>query len=45
VNSHHEFSLVDTDTTIVAAVNESASVDEFLHVTKVHALATWDLLY
>ncbi|KAJ5753126.1 hypothetical protein N7520_010043 [Penicillium odoratum] len=28
----------------MAAVNESASVDEFLHVTKVHALATWDLL-
>ncbi|KAJ6109156.1 hypothetical protein N7486_001390 [Penicillium sp. IBT 16267x] len=29
----------------VAAVNESASVDEFLHVTEVYALATWDLLY
>ncbi|KAJ5904490.1 hypothetical protein N7504_006873 [Penicillium tannophilum] len=29
----------------MAAMNESASVDEFLHVTKVHALATWDLLF
>ncbi|KAL5040944.1 hypothetical protein BDW71DRAFT_212602 [Aspergillus fruticulosus] len=29
---------------IMASVNESASVDEFLHVTKVHALATWDYL-
>ncbi|KAF9889451.1 hypothetical protein FE257_007353 [Aspergillus nanangensis] len=28
----------------MAAVNESASVDEFVHVTKVHALATRDFL-
>ncbi|KAJ5247428.1 hypothetical protein N7468_002411 [Penicillium chermesinum] len=28
----------------MAATNESASVDEYLHVTKVHALATWDFL-
>ncbi|KAL3476291.1 hypothetical protein BJX99DRAFT_258611 [Aspergillus californicus] len=28
----------------MASVNESASVDEFLHVTKVHALATLDYL-
>ncbi|KAL4789361.1 hypothetical protein BDV19DRAFT_397151 [Aspergillus venezuelensis] len=28
----------------MASVNESASVDEFLHVTKVMALATWDYL-
>ncbi|KAL4903351.1 hypothetical protein BDW74DRAFT_186036 [Aspergillus multicolor] len=28
----------------MASVNESASVDEFLHVTKVHALTVWDYL-
>ncbi|BCS27801.1 uncharacterized protein APUU_60849S [Aspergillus puulaauensis] len=28
----------------MASVNESASVDEFIHVTKVHALTVWDLL-
>ncbi|KAJ5267859.1 hypothetical protein N7478_010667 [Penicillium angulare] len=28
----------------MATTNESASVDEFLHVTKAHALATWDFL-
>ncbi|KAL4894156.1 hypothetical protein BDV59DRAFT_175928 [Aspergillus ambiguus] len=28
----------------MASVNESASIDEFLHVTKTHALATWDFL-
>lgn len=28
----------------VASVNESASIAEFLHVTKVHAGAVWDFL-
>ncbi|OJJ07858.1 hypothetical protein ASPVEDRAFT_34035 [Aspergillus versicolor CBS 583.65] len=28
----------------MASVNESASVDESIHVTKVHALTVWDLL-
>ncbi|EED18565.1 acetylornithine deacetylase, putative [Talaromyces stipitatus ATCC 10500] len=28
----------------MASVNESASISEFLHVTKVHAGATWDYL-
>lgn len=31
-------------TSTVASVNESASVDEFIHVTRVHALTAWDLL-
>ncbi|KAL4886039.1 hypothetical protein BJY04DRAFT_178403 [Aspergillus karnatakaensis] len=29
----------------MAGVDESASVDEFLHVTKVHALTAWHLLH
>jgi hypothetical protein len=29
---------------IVASVNESASLDEFFHVTKVHASTVWDYL-
>lgn len=35
---------LDLTDVIVASVNESASVDEFVHVTKVHALTVWDLL-
>ncbi|RBQ69096.1 hypothetical protein FVER53590_09046 [Fusarium verticillioides] len=30
--------------TTMASVNESASIDEFHHVTKVHAAAVWDYL-
>ncbi|KAG5761308.1 hypothetical protein H9Q72_010580 [Fusarium xylarioides] len=33
------------DDSLVASVNESASIAEFHHVTKVHALAVWDYLH
>jgi hypothetical protein len=29
----------------VASVDESASIAEFHHVTKVHVMAVWDYLY